>query len=172
MSTNLSKVEQWILDAMAIDHFQRIRAGETGNLIWSRKVVADKIPPYYTKDLQSSRDFDTALINLMNRGCADSFGYSDRNNPICKINDEGIFQFKKSLIPLAQKVKDKKAFNKIIDKTQGNKQLKNELKDLGNQLRNKVESEIIDGFINFLIRRGIDSASYIIEILNETGASG
>jgi len=152
---------------MAIEHF-RNSDPYSGELIWNKRVVLNRIPPTQLKGLQSSQDIAKALENLIQKQLAIPFqGRDTWDDPHCKISDDGIFQYKKSLIPLASVVKNKDTFNQIIDKTPGDDNLKKELKELGNKLRNKLESEIIDGITTFLMRRGLEGLNYIIELLNQ-----
>lgn len=66
-------------------------------------------------------------------------------------------------------VKDKKNYNKTIEKTLGNSTIKNELKKLGDELRDRAESEIVNGLLSYLIKRGPDAIVYLLELLNNSG---
>jgi len=163
---SLTKAEEWILESMAIDRLQRINAGEYGDLIWSPKVVANRILPIFTNELRTDQDIDDALIKLINAKYAQLHGqYTTEVN--CLITTNGVLAFKNSLIPLADKVKNKKSFNKILDNTVGNEEVKKELKSLGDELRKQAQSEIINGLLRFMIRRGSDAILYIVNLLND-----
>jgi len=160
----LTKAEEWILESMAIDRLQRINAGEYGDLIWSPEVVANRILPIFTNELRTAKDIDNALIKLINAEYAQPHG-QHITEVNCLITTNGVLAFKNSLIPLADKVKNKKSFNKILDNTVGNEEVKKELKSLGDELRKQAQSEIINGLLGFMIRRGSDAILYILNLL-------
>ena len=166
MIPGLTKAEEWILESMAIDHLQRINAGEYGDLIWSPEVVANRILPIFTNELRTAKDIDNALIKLINAEYARLHG-QHTTEVNCLITTNGVLAFKNSLIPLADKVKNKKSFNKILDNTVGNEEVKKELKSLGDELRKQAQSEIINGLLGFMIRRGPDAILYIVNLLND-----
>ena len=168
MSTNFSSVEQWILDTMALEHLRMKARGEYGDRIWSYSNLIDLIPPNYATSIQSGKDIDQILLNFMKVGYVKPYGqYITKFE--CIIEPDGVLAFKRSLNPLVSQVKDKKNYNKIIEKTLGNPTIQKELKKLGNELRDRAESEITQGVLSYLIRRGPEAVLYIIELLNNVG---
>ena len=166
MITGLTKAEEWILESMVIQHLRMKSQGEYGDLIWSPGVIADRIPPILTKELRTVKEINDALIKLIQANYAEMHGqYISEVN--CIVTPNGVLTFKNSLIPLAEKVKDKKLFNNILDRTLGNEEVKKELKSLGDEVRDRLESEIIDALLRFMIRRGPDAISYILNLLND-----
>jgi len=168
VSRDLIPVEQWILDTMALEHLRDKASGRYGDIVWSYSNLIDLIPSNYATQVESSKDIEQILLDFMKIGYVRAHGqYFDKFN--CIIEPDGVLAFKKSLNPLVLQVKDKKNYNKTIEKTLGNSTIKNELKKLGDELRDRAESEIVNGLLSYLIKRGPDAIVYLLELLNNSG---
>jgi len=162
VSLRLSKVEEWILSAMAIEHFRMKQIGEYGERIWNIAFVVDNIPQVYYDELESPNDIRNALINLINTGLAEERMHGDVS---CIITENGVFAFRKFLSPLAKKMEDKKSYKKILEDTPGNPEIRKELKNLPDELKDRLAKEGVDALIKIGMRYGIESTFYLIELL-------
>jgi hypothetical protein len=168
VSEDLSPVAQWILDTMALGHLRDITQGRYGDVVWSYSNLIDLIPPNYATQISSGKDIEQILLNFLEMGYVKQHGEYFAEFK-CIIKADGILAFKRSLNPLILQVKNKKNYNKIIEKTLGNPTIKNELKKLGDDLRDRTESEIVNGLLSYLIKRGPEAVLYLLELLNNSG---
>jgi len=160
---NLTKSEEWLLEEMVIQH---LKDKDSGALIWSPDNVADRISPIFTEELSTDKEINETLMKLISYTYAKPYEI-DYQKVQCIVEPNGVLAVKRSLIPLAKKVNDKKSFNRIIDNSIGNNEVKKELKSLGDEIRKKAEFEIIESLLRFLIRQGSDVIPYIVNLLND-----
>lgn len=91
------------------------------------------------------------------------FDQTGDENTRFSITLEGMTIFRKHLLP-TKIVKDKKSYNGIIDKIEGNSEIKHQLKKLGDHLRDKLEDESTDHFIKFAMNTGSDVLIYYVHL--------
>ncbi|MDE1769419.1 MAG: hypothetical protein KGI28_02545 [Thaumarchaeota archaeon] len=128
------------------------------------RYVTIQAPPSILPEINVTGTIWASLNKLSQANLLRPFDQTAGDDCRFTITPEGIGIFRKHLLPV-KLVKDKKSYNGLIDKIQGNPETKKELKQLGDKLRDKLEDEAIEGFIKFALKVGSDALIYYVNMI-------
>lgn len=84
---------------------------------------------------------------------------------LLQITDEGIFQFRKILQPILEKVRQEGNINKLIDSSQGDKQIKNQIKDFFKNNSNLPQDEFNDRLKDLVFSLGKEAVLILFRLM-------
>ncbi|MGI0102499.1 MAG: hypothetical protein ACREA7_07895 [Nitrosotalea sp.] len=162
MLSETSDLERWIISDVAIKELRENSQGRWWNHpITSVGTIILQVPPSLLPDSDHEKVVRQSLIHLIGMNLLQPVRSIDEDG--CRITLEGIGMFRKHLLP-AKIVKDKKLYNNLVDRIDGNPTIKRDLKKLGDKLRDRLEDEAIEEFVKFAMKAGSDALLYYVHM--------
>ena len=143
-------VSDWI---MIFSYFH-----ERGHGINQRE-LNEAIPQYLLQTLESDDHLSILVYRLVNAG------YLDERADSFQISDKGIFAFRKYLQPLIENARQHQDINKIFDSIQGDKKIKDGLRDFFKDNSNLPQDEFNEKLKNLLWNLGKEGLFFVFRLM-------
>jgi len=168
-----SDIEKWILGYLTIAEFEHIPEAQHsggGGVIYTKMStnpfqLARIIPHSILSTISSINDIRNRLDILVEKGFLENIptqGHTKEMKSV-SITVDGMITYRNHIRPLAQALKTTD-YEKIIDKAEGDPELKEKLKAIKDKLKDKAEDFVINEIFTVVRSAGY---SYGIIIINE-----